>query len=104
MLRSAIRRNSLVRQVLVLVVPGRAEIGRIDLQDKTGLVDRLVFLFQRIGQRFDIGVFVVVVAVRHEFGQHPGRCRIHERLDRFCGGAGGGEVWQIDLERPRGSL
>ena len=60
-----------IRQMLVLVVPSRAEIGRVDLQDKAGLVDRLVFVLQRVGQGFDIGVFVFVMAIRHEFGQHP---------------------------------
>ncbi|MFL5268554.1 MAG: hypothetical protein ACJ8AH_18490 [Stellaceae bacterium] len=62
----------LVGQVLVLVVPGRAEIRGIDLEDETRFGDGLVLLFQCIGQCVDIGVFVLVVAVRHKFGQHTG--------------------------------
>ena len=88
-----------VRQVLILVVPGRAEIGRIDLQNETGPGDRLIFLFQRIGQRLDIGVFVPVIAVRHKFCQHPGRGGVHEGLGRLCRGAGRGEILQVGFQR-----
>ena len=71
-----------VGEVLVLVMAGRAEVGRIDLQDEAGAVDGFVFLRQRVGQRFDIGIFVLVEAVGHEFCQHAGRGGVHERLDR----------------------
>jgi hypothetical protein len=62
----------LVGEVLILVVAGRAEIRCIDLQDKARLDDRLVFFLEGICQRLDIGVFIPVIAVRDEFGQHPG--------------------------------
>ena len=88
-----------VGEVLVLIVPGRAEIGRVDLQDEAGLVDRLVFLLQRIGQGLDVGILVAVVAVGHEFGQHPRRGGVHERLVGLGRGAGLGEVGEIDRER-----
>ena len=73
MLRSAIRRNSGFREVLILVVACRAEIGRIDLQDKACSGGWLRLPRQRFGQRFDIGVFVVVIPIGHEFGQYAGR-------------------------------
>ena len=61
-----------IRQVLVLVVPSRAEIRRIDLQDKSCLMDRLVFFLQRIGQRRDIGIFVLVVRSGTNLVSTPG--------------------------------
>ena len=64
--------KSLVREVLILVVPGRAQIGRVDLQDETCLDDRLIFFLEGVGQGLDISVFVPVIAVGDEFGQHPG--------------------------------
>ena len=88
-----------VGEVLVLVVPRRAEIGRVDLQDEPGLVDRLVFLLQRVGQRFDVSVLVVVIAVGDEFGQHPRRGGIHERLDRLFGSDRVLQVREVGLQR-----
>ena len=89
----------LVGQLLILVVPRRAEIGRIDLQHETGARNRLVFLLQRVSQRFDIGVFVLVVGVGHEFGQDARRGGIHEGFAGVRGGARSGEVLQIRVER-----
>ena len=88
-----------VGQVLVLVMAGRAEVGRIDLQDETGAVDGLVFLCQRVGERFDIGVFVLVEAVGHEFCQYAGRGGVHERLDRTRNRTGCRQVPQVGFER-----
>ena len=88
-----------IRQVLILVVPRRAEIGRIDLQNKAGADNRLVFRLQRFGERFNIGVFVFVKGVGDKFRQHPRRRRVHKGFTGICRGTGGGEVLQIGVER-----
>ena len=80
-------------------MPRRAEVRRIDLHDKARLGDGLVFLLQRIGQRLDISVLVLIVAIGHEFGQHAGRRGVHKGFCWLGGGAGRGEVFQIGFER-----
>ena len=57
------------------------EVGRIDLQQKAVLHDRLVLDLQRIAQRGEIGVERVVVLVAHRRGDDAGGGRIHECLD-----------------------
>ena len=62
----------LVREVLILVVAGGAEIGCVDLQDEAGSGDCLVFFLQGVGQCLDVGVFIPVIPIGDEFRQHPG--------------------------------
>ena len=56
------------------------EIGRVDLQDQPGLVDRLVFVPHLARDGVEIGVVRGVVGVEHGRGDDAGRGRGHEPL------------------------
>ena len=57
----------------VLDVPAHRQIGAVDLQDEAGIDDRLVFLPHRLGDRLEIGLVALVVAVVEEQRDQPRR-------------------------------
>ena len=56
------------------------KIGAVNLQNYSRLMNRVVFDLHRLGERVEVGFVRLVVTVRQEDRDHPGRRRAHERL------------------------
>jgi hypothetical protein len=89
----------IVGEMRILIVARGSHVGRIDLQDETRLADRLIFGPQCFREGLHIGVLVLVIGIRHEFGQHAGRRGIHEGIDRLHGGDRGFQIRNVLVER-----
>ena len=81
-------------------MPGHRQIRAIDLQQKAGLVDRLVFVGQRLAERQHIGVARLVVGVGHEMGDDAGRGGVQESAGRLRCIDRGPVVGEVRLQRP----
>ena len=54
------------------------EVGRVDLQDETGLVDRQVLFAHLAGESGEVGLVGIVVGIEHGRGDDTRRRRGHE--------------------------
>ena len=91
-----------LRVRLVAVEHGavHGEIGRVDLQDETGLIDRQIFVPHLAGDGREIGLVRRVVRVEHGRGDDSGRGRSHERLgERFVFAGDTLEARDLTLDR-----
>src|SRR5207245_6054697 len=87
-------------EVLELIVPSRAQIGTIELEQETGAHDGGVFTLQHVGQRMDVRFVARVVAVHEEAGGLTRRHRGHEEDSIGAGFLGGSpEVVDVLLDR-----
>jgi hypothetical protein len=53
--------------------PSGRQVGAVELEDQTGLVDGVVLLLHGVTQGHDVLLVGPVVLVRHEQGDHAGR-------------------------------
>ena len=74
----------LERPVGEFQMPGHGEVRAIDLQQEAGVVDRLVFVGQRLAERHHIVVAGLIEGVGHEMGDDTRRGGIHEGAGRRC--------------------
>ena len=88
-----------VGEMPVLIVARRAEVGGVDLQQKSRFDDGGVFMPHHVGQRGDIGVFVRIMQVDDEARQNSRRRRGHENFGRPRFRGGGFEVRDVAVER-----
>src|ERR1700751_4777382 len=63
-----------------LNMTSQRKIGAVNLQNYSRLMNRVVFDLHRLGERVEVGFVRLVVTVRKEDRDHPGRRRAHERL------------------------
>ena len=68
------------RQVRVLDVPAHGEVRAVDLQDDSGLCNRLVLVAHRIRDREKVSFLARIVVVPEEEPDHAGGGRAHERF------------------------
>ena len=99
--RSTKPRKSDERPVLIGEVPLERQIGAVELQQKPGVDDRLVFLAQGRAEIVEIGLLGRVMLVFHRPGDDAGRGCGHERLDEPGPGVGerGAEIGDLGLDR-----
>ena len=77
--------------------PAGGQVGAVDLEHEAGVVDRVVLLFHRVGQRGDVVLVGRVVLVGHEEGDHTRRRRGHEHIRHVDAGGGVAEVRNVAL-------
>src|SRR5215469_15367653 len=70
--------------VAMLVMPRRPEIGTVELQEKPGCYDRLVFCPHDVGEGLEVSVLVAVIGIDDKPGQDTGRRCGHKSLGRLC--------------------
>ena len=89
-----------IRPVAVEHGAVHGEIGRVDLQEQAGLVNRPIFVAHLARQRREIGLVRIIIGVEHGRSDDAGRRRGHESLGERLALAGDAlEARDLPLDR-----